>query len=228
MLLAIPVMAIALLCCSKNNVTSKNARIVNGNTVTYKGNTFEMDAPPEQTFSMIDPKTGKLDTFTFNSIPAPIKMNGQKIFSDKVDKAPVLKSGDNNSLIYAVIVKNKDLLEKLDDGVYRISVNNTVVGENGAILYYDWEGITNLKWDETKKTYVPVHPQNVKKEFEANIEQFVDNIQFAPAMKDGKPVVYVNGLLMPIRFIVKGHKATIIDDISTGMVAEPVEYSIIK
>lgn len=215
MLIAIPVLAITLVCCSKKNVVSdNNSRFVFGNKVTYKGNTFEMYAPPADTFTMQNPETGKVDTVSFQTLPAPVKMNGEQLLSGNVEKTPTLKEKANNTLIYGVFVKNKALLEKLDDGVYRISVNNTVVGKKGEVLYYDWDGITNIKWDEQKKGYVQVSPQDVKKEFDTNLDQFIDRLEFNPAQKDGQPVVYVNGLLMPIRLKVVGHKATMIDDVS--------------
>ncbi|MFA6150925.1 MAG: M56 family metallopeptidase [Chitinophagaceae bacterium] len=215
MLIAIPVMAIAFVCCSKKQTVTNNARVVLGNKVTYKGNTFEMYAPPADTVIMQNPETGKVDTLSFQALPSPVKMNGEKLLSGNVEKAPTLKEKENNTLIYGVFVKNKTLLEKLDDGVYRISVNNTVVGKNGEVLYYDWDGITNIKWDEQKKGYVPVMPQNVKSEFDANLDEFIDKLEFNPAQQDGKAVVYVNGLLMPIRLKVVGHKATMIDDVSS-------------
>ncbi len=215
MLIAIPVLAIALVCCSKKNVVSdKNSRFVFGNKVTYKGNTFEMYTPPSDTFTIQNPETGKLDTISIQALPSPVKMNGEQLLSGNVEKTPTLKEKANNTLVYGVFVKNKELLEKLEDGEYRISVNNTVVGKNGEVLYYDWDGITNLKWDEQKKGYAPVSPQNVKKEFDNNLDQFIDQLEFNPAQKNGQPVIYVDGLLMPIRLKVVGHKATIMDDFS--------------
>ncbi|MES2479561.1 MAG: M56 family metallopeptidase [Bacteroidota bacterium] len=216
MLVVLPVMALALMCCSKKKAITDNTRVVSGNIVTYKGNRFEMYAPPADTVTMQNAETGKVDTVSFQALPSPVKMNGEQLLSDKADKRPALKEKESNTLHYGVFVKNKELLDKLDDGQYRISINNTVVGKNGEVLYFDWEGITNALWDNEQKGYAPVTPLNVKKEIDASIEQFIDKLEFNPAMKGGQPVVYMNGLLMPIRIEVKNHKASVIDDIAAS------------
>jgi beta-lactamase regulating signal transducer with metallopeptidase domain len=191
MLLAIPVMVISVSCFSKD--VSDNKRVQNGNKVTFKGNVFELTTPPPDTVTIQDPTTGKWDTAMMQVDPFPTIMNHEKILTDKdVDEAPLSK----NSIEYYVkslFKGNKTLFNRLEDGEYYIYLNQFVVGSNGKVVYYKFDGIENRKYERLpgsgKQTSVPVKPQEVKNSIDQLINDLASGLVFDPAIKNGKDVV---------------------------------------
>ncbi len=205
-LLIIPVVGIAIMCFSKD-AFSDNKQAIDGNKVTYKGNTFELYAPPGDTVYIENPMTGKMEMKVMKIEPAPIKMNNiQLLTADDVEEIPVLKGTPDNRLMAGASGQNRALLEKLEDGEYRISVRQLVVGKEGEILYFKWDGIENTKWENGK--YLPTNPQNIKEEFDTRFERFVEKLEFHPAIKEGKPIVCSMYDLEPFTVVVKNHQVS--------------------
>ena len=148
MVVFIPLALVCIICFTRSGFPQ--AFIRNGNIVTYKGNTFELSKPHTDTQIITDPRTGREFTKYITLDPAPIKMNGQLILRE-VDKYPYFKGDDKN--LRAYLLKNlKNELSKLDDGTYRLDISSVLIGENGAIVYFDGPDIYNyLSNDEIEK-----------------------------------------------------------------------------
>jgi hypothetical protein len=215
-LLAIPVFALSIICFSKDAFSDGKMK-KEGNKIIFKGNVFELYAPPSDTSIINNPTTGKKDTLIISMDPYPIKMNEEELFSsDSVDERPVLKGTRDNMLVVGVFKNNETLLSKLDDGEYRYSVPQVVIGKGGELLYYIWEGLTNNKYqklpDSEEWGYVPATPASVKTEIDKKFDQFIANMKCHPAIKDGKAVNCSAGyeiLGEPIVIVVKNHVPTI-------------------
>ena len=215
-LLAIPVLAISLVCFSKDAFSDRKIK-KEGNTITFRGNIFELYTPPSDTVYIENPETKEREIKIYSMDPYPIKMNNEKIFSsDSVDERPVLKGIRDNMLIVGIFKDNEMLLSKLDDGEYRFSIPQVVIGKNGELLYYIWEGLTTNKFqklsNDEKWGYTPATPEKVKAQIDKKFDEFVANMKCHPAVKDGKAVNCYSGyetLGEPIEIVVKNHIASI-------------------
>jgi len=141
MLVFIPLALVCIICFSKNSFSQRFER--NGNTVTYRGNTFELSDAKYDTTSYLDPVTGKWHTTIIETTPAPITMNGKPIAKD-VDQKPVFTGSDKDLRDY--LLKNmKGELGKLNDGLYTLNISNIFVDENGRIVYFDYDNMKRSK-----------------------------------------------------------------------------------
>lgn len=207
-LLAIPVLFISLVCFSKDAFSDGKPKYdYEKNTVSYKGNTFELYAPPGDTMIAEDPVTGKKQMTVFELEPYPVKMNHKKLYSSQdVDEQAVLLGTKDNDLLLE-IKKNKELLNQLNDGEYRFTISQVVTSEKGRVLFYIWEGILSLEGGGGQ----PVEPQSVAEKINQNIDHFLSNLAFHPAKKNGKSVNFFAGNILgnSIVVTVKDHKANI-------------------
>lgn len=213
MLIAIPVVALSILCCSKDGL-SRDRKVQNGNLVTFKGNVFELKISKPDTVFVQDPATQEFSKpMMVVTIPFPIIMNGDTLPTvSTVDKMPVEKV-NGQDLLKKMFDDNEALFSKLDDGEYRIHINQIVVGANGKLLYYKYEGIehSQMVQDEQTKQWTarPVTPIDVKDRINDLVEAVINRMKFKPAMKNGKPVpcyteFYYNAT--PGAFTVKNHE----------------------
>ena len=144
MLVFMPLAVVCIVCFSKNSFSQKFEK--NGNTVTYKGNKFELSDPKQDTMSIIDPVTGKENTVVARLAPKPVKMNGKQIPAD-VDKQPYFTGSDDGLRAY-VLKRLRKELDKLDDGMYELDISNIVIDETGKIVYFDFAGVRGNKLDD--------------------------------------------------------------------------------
>ncbi|MFA6150926.1 MAG: M56 family metallopeptidase [Chitinophagaceae bacterium] len=191
MLIAIPVVALSILCCSKDGL-SRDRKVQNGNKVTFKGNVFELKISPNDTVMVEDLVTKELKTVIGTTVPFPIIMNGDTLPTVKtVDKVPVEKV-KGQELLEKMFAENVALFSKLDDGEYRVHINQVVVGANGKLLYYKYDGIehTRMVRDEQTKQWTarPVTPVDVKDRINDLVEAIINKMSFEPAIKNGKAV----------------------------------------
>lgn len=119
-------------CTSATHAEHKKVR--KGATIIYKSNVFEL-APAESATAQV--KGATLDSVV-------VTMNGEKILTDlEIEAAP---SGEEtiNSTLTKLINKNSGHFAKLGDGVYAIDIEQVVIGTNGRVLYYKFEGVHPL------------------------------------------------------------------------------------
>jgi len=209
----------ALMCAAffSQNVFSQ-AFIRDGNFVTYKGNRFELSKPTTDTQIILDPVTGSDRTLYIAGGDIPVKMNGRPI-PHAVDKYPHFKGNDKN--LRAYLLKNlKNELLQLDEGEYRLFVSDVLVGENGAIVYFDGLGIynylSNMGIAKGKREYTYSSPYDSSKISEKIMENvrkktslLLDNASlYTPGELNGKKVATwtTDDYMFWTPFKIKDHK----------------------
>src|SRR6185437_9671543 len=132
LLLTLPLVAICLLCFTKNSFSGQ--RKWHGDTVTYNGNTIET-AFPKDTMVMLNPTTGQnITKVTTLQVHRPTKLNGAKIYMSyeiPTGNTPANeKSTLTGDVLKEYLVDNlKSEFKNLSDGKYYIVINNVVVNE---------------------------------------------------------------------------------------------------
>lgn len=109
-------------------------KVRKGATIIYKSNVFEL-APVEGTTNNV--KGAKSDSFV-------VTMNGEKILTDQDIEAAPRGEETINSMLTTLINKNSGHFVKMGDGVYAIDIEQVVIGTNGRVLYYKFEGVHPL------------------------------------------------------------------------------------
>lgn len=214
-LLIVPVLAVSLLCCTKNGF-SDNKRKVEGNKVTYRGNVFEYNGRGADVLvNSPDESTGKTETFTVSIDPYVVKMNGQKLLTDSdVDRKPVVKGGRQSPLIEP-LRKLQPLFNQLNDGVYEILIKDIVVGKDGSLAFYTFNGLETVMHQQNPTTKewgsLPILPVSVKNELNEKIDAIVLGMEFDPAIEGGQKVdCYASMALGDFIVVeVKNHASTI-------------------
>ena len=141
MLVFVPLAVVCIVCFSKNGFSQKFEK--NGNTVTYKGNKFELSGPLADTISLTDPVTGKEKTMITKRDPVPVSMNGVTV-QTKVDKPAYFKESETNLRAYLLKHLKKEL-ENLKDGNYSLNISDVVVDEHGKVVYFKYADMRRSK-----------------------------------------------------------------------------------
>ena len=201
MLVFAPVALVCFLCFTKNVFSQRFQR--NGNIVTYRGNSFEYgDKPRFDTFTLIDPTTGKESGKVTKRDPVPEKMNGSKIYKTNELTTQPQSYAQNGSIPDYLFRNLSQYLDKLPDGTCRLDINNIIIDPKGKIVYYEGIGISR--------------PSNMKAlEMNNLLEDKIDAIfHNAPTLKPGKVnnknvAVLTDILFMAYEIEVKDHHSTV-------------------
>ena len=180
-LLAVPLLLLCLVCFTKN-AFSDGKREMKGNTLSYRGNVFEMLTFPNDTVMVEDPLTAEWTMMIATRAPKPVRLNGKQIFTaDEVDNEPELT--DNNIRKY--IMKNiSDDLPRLGDGEYTMFISNIVMNTEGEIVLFDYDGIREYYTAQIKTTNA-----KQKKSIDSKIAKLIHNVpRLKPAMLNGNAV----------------------------------------
>jgi len=221
LLLVVPLTLICLLLFTNNSFSAKFEK--QGNIVKYRGNTIELSPPSiPDTVTVIDAVTGKQNMVVTRKNPNPIKLNGKKIYtSDDVNVkmkmgAPATNKADiDGGAIKEYLLSNmKNEIAKLDDGNYVLHLDNIVLDENGAIVYYEYNGITGAKPfaqappGQEGMNKAPKVSKAVANEFEKKTGILIDNApRHGAAYFNGNAVPYLlNTIAFWNSFTVKNHK----------------------
>jgi len=214
LLLVLPLTVVCLLLFTENSFSAKFSR--QGNIVKYRGNTIELSQQlPPDTVIVLDPSTGKQRMLVTTLNPRPIKLNGGKIYtSDDLDVKNTLgepathKSSFSYDGIKEYLLSNlSSELSKLEDGSYMLSVNNVVINEDGAIVYYEYGGLRG-----TSNSYPPKpHPEVDSATSDAigkRVGELMDNApKHDAAHYKGNAVPFlITGVVFLNPFQVKNHK----------------------
>lgn len=194
MLIVFPLIALSVFMFSKTAL-SDNKKIKNGNKLTYRGNVFEMTSQ-EIEFEVPNTETGLKEKIVAQIDPFPIKINNQKIYSDKeVQIAPKIDK-DIFSHMKDVFEEHKGLFDKLEDGTFRIRIGDIVVDEQGKVVYSNFQGIDNQQSVQDPLTKIwsqkPLTTEEAieaKKQIDKLIEEKILSLQFEPATLNGKNVI---------------------------------------
>jgi hypothetical protein len=201
MALFMPLALVCIFCFSKNSFSKKFDK--KGNIVTYRRNTFEYGEKPRfDTFTLVEPVTGKTATKVTKRDPLPEKMNGNKIYSTDELTAQPQSYAQNGSLVDHVFRKLSKDFGKLPDGTFRLDINNIIIDEHGKIVYYEGIGLCRATNNDAYK---------MKEAIANRIDEVLNN---APNLKPGKVGKNNVAVLSDISFMmyeveVKDHQATI-------------------
>lgn len=179
MLLVVPLVLVSTLCFTKNAI-SGDKKIFKGNTVTYKGNVFELSEKMHDTIMVEDPVTGKMLMKIAEREPQPIKMNGQQIY-DYLEVGPKVQGLKLREYFRNAIMDESDLLIRMG---YNFRLFDVVIDEKGRVVYYTFSGLY-------KSYNARELPEKEIKRINKKIETVLKDIEATPAMLDGKPVPYL-------------------------------------
>ena len=184
MLAFIPVAVVSLLCFSQNVFSQRFEQ--NGNMVTFMGNKVELSQPSRDTIEIEDPVTGQRSVKVMEVPSAPIKLNGAKIYNpDEVNAKPAYV-GSNGSLWRSVMKGLRDNLLPLGNGEYVLNVNNFVVNESGAIVYFKYLNVTRI--EDNKQNMSAISPAMQQRIEQLVTRQLVSANGLQPAVHNGKEV----------------------------------------
>ncbi|MGN6567808.1 MAG: hypothetical protein ACTHJ0_07645, partial [Flavipsychrobacter sp.] len=214
MLLALPLTVICLLLFTKSGFSAKFDK--QGNIVKYEGNTIELKKELRDTIITVNPKTGKNDTAIAVRESYPLKLNGEKIYTmydsnikmKYHESAELVSSKYAESIVEYLLNNLNSELEKLDDGGYRLGINNVVLDQKGKIVYYEYSGIVTAS-DTIPDEKLPKANKEVSAEVGRKIGALLNNYPTRnPAHLKGKGVpflLYYTPEFLNI-FTVKNHK----------------------
>ena len=157
MLVFIPLALVCLVCFSKSTFSQRFKK--NGNIVTYRGNKIELSETLRDTMTLIYPVTGQETIKIVQLDPHPIKLNGKKIIEPS-DGDPAY-TGSEKDLRNYLLLNMKHELGKLDNGSYRLDIDNIVIDENGKIAYFDFHEMKRSKTTDEVKEITPQPASNI-------------------------------------------------------------------
>lgn len=158
------------------------SRIQNGNSTTYKGNTFQWSEPSVDSIQVIDPVSGEQLFMTKENPPVIVKANDAPVYtSEEVNLSAMDREGNRgvtSDLTQALLHRRSEI----PDSIVHIQLRNVVLSPKGKIVYYEAFYSTDKeksarKWFTTHAVLDPM--------LEAIVE---DSEAWEPAFKDGKPV----------------------------------------
>jgi hypothetical protein len=167
------------------NTHADNKKVRKGSAIIYKNNVFELG--PDTAKSASAASNSGTQSMKGSKDSLPVTMNGEKILTDAdISAAP---SGEEtmNTIITNLFNKNKGTFKQLGDGEYFINVKHVVVGRNGRIQYYKFDGIQPVSKGKP-----------VNKKAQAIVNQLIDDmlasdeILFEPANRGGLRVTCIS------------------------------------
>lgn len=132
----------------KDSFVRFDTAIKKNQTITYKGNVFELWSLPTDTIYIEDPFTGGQEMLLKGIDSFPIKMNSSPIAQTKELQSIALPERSLDEYFIDLVSQNESVFNLLPDGEYSIKPRHFVVNETGQIVYYKFEGIqTNRQLD---------------------------------------------------------------------------------
>ncbi len=175
MLVLAPVIIVSVVFFSNTGFSQKFEQ--NGNTISYKGNKFEMSPAMHDTIAIVDPVTGVERTMVTTLDPKPITMNGNKIYnSNELNKKTTFNIKEASIKEYLMNQIGKKL-SQLPNGYYNMQVSNIVIDEKGKLVFYTFNGLTKMHIDKNDQAAIPVVMKN---EIDKNIHNALNNLEGTP------------------------------------------------
>ncbi len=113
--------------------------IHHGNTITYRGNVFEMDSPTD-TIPYIDSATGNEYIKIIHYDTMAVKMNGKKIYAHtQLSSEPRALAG-SDALELFIFKRIAGELEQMADGSYELDMS-IVTDPKGKLVFYYYNGM---------------------------------------------------------------------------------------
>jgi hypothetical protein len=160
--------------------------------------------------------TGLIKMQQVRSDTVPVAINNKPIFGN--DPQHFLPSGDMNYTVPSLTGREVDLdaylfsklhkeLERLENGSYIIDIKHVVIDEQGAIAYYESNGIKLFMGTNQPK---PLINDDVRAAIDRGVVDAINaQLKFVPALKNGKPVP-VRLSIGNYQIDVRDHKAMLV------------------
>jgi beta-lactamase regulating signal transducer with metallopeptidase domain len=174
-------------------------------------------APLPDSFPAKNWVTGEITMMPVPLDTIPVAINGRPIYGDEAKYkfvqpspgyAPPAYNGPEKDPEHYLFSSLKNDLEKLENGLYTLNINNVVLDNNGRIAYYEYEGLIARPYGGR---LVPAIPNDLRNSINAKTTGILDGeINFAPVkVKDGKPV-NVRLQLNTYEIEIRNHKAKLV------------------
>lgn len=165
-----------------------------------------------------DRMTGEMVTKPVPTEVVPVAINGEPvlgnerkydIFDDWEEYNPPVYTGSTADIGTYLFTNLKASFNKLDDGVYRLGVNNLVVNDKGELAYYIHSGIAAdyAPWEKA-----PVIDNSISVAIDKKLTTLLSSkINFEPATNKDGETIHARVSMQNYIVEVKGHKAKLID-----------------
>jgi hypothetical protein len=182
----------------------------NGNTVTYRGNKFEIGRPENDTTDVVDPVTGQEMRHIKVHDPSPQQMNGTQIYQAWAVSSLAEMPALHDPLEIYVLKRLAPEFEQLPDGDYFIDTRNIVVDRQGKIVFYEYQGITTTASNETGTGVFDI-PVATKAVVEKKIDRlFRSAYKMTPARSGDRTVlICTDQLFGDYKIVVSAHSTSI-------------------
>lgn len=128
------------------NAFAEGKKVKKGSLITYKGNVIQLGPDSKKdTVYYKNPKTGNREMKITAADSIPVLINGEKILTDlEISAAP---SGEESILgmLVKLINKNQPAFDQLANGNYLININQVIIGRNGRVQFYKFDGIKSAE-----------------------------------------------------------------------------------
>jgi BlaR1 peptidase M56 len=206
MLVFLPVAVICLLFFTKYGFSQQFTQ--HGNKIAYRGNSFELSKPGIDTFTLIDPVTGKEMIKYVQVQPKPISMNGRKIYTNNELTTPPQPYATDGLMEDHLLKGLTKELDQMPNGTYALDIYYIVFDEKGKVVFYKTDGLHNANDYNDKAKNVP---EGLKKAINKKVDQLLhDAPAVQPGTLKGKNVISKSEIsLSNYKITVKDHKTTI-------------------
>lgn len=199
-LFIIPIMLTATLCFTQLNSVF-GQRVVDGNKITYNGNTFEKMVGETDTVMIQDPVTGEIQTMLTTREGPIYKVNGNNIIYQYYyhNAQPVEITKAKNKIKAAVSNTISDQLSQMQrmkdfqSTTFNYSIGQIVIDQNGRIIYYELLNLFAIKPSDdfnTSSKRVDI-PKDLSTQIEQKIVNVLQDINADIMYQDGKATPYV-------------------------------------
>jgi len=178
--LFVPLMIVVSLLFN-NNVKSQNNIITDESDsarfnlqYVVRGNTFDMNPGITDSIQVMDPATGQTIMYAHHEEPYPLKINGEKIYQEGLDKNAKFKNSNES---VDEFITNKILKQLINKGVnhkFRATINY-VISKNGKVVFCDVFIDQSVKIDDKAKIDIEKKIKSV----------CYDEMEFEPATLNG-------------------------------------------
>jgi hypothetical protein len=162
---------------------SPDSKIKKGNITFYRGNTFEWAQEAVDSVIVEDPVSGERGYQTSSHSLGIVRVNQEEVFPESEASIPAQYRAHAVDFSSYLTQELKSRSTVIPDSVAQIQIINLVVDKKGKIIYYDVLYLNEYMHGRSLGGFSsnPV--------LDPIIEKIVDNSgNWAPAMKDGKPV----------------------------------------
>lgn len=218
-LLIAPILLISMLCFTNNAFPWQAEPKRDGNKVTYNGNVIEYSEPSKSdTVDVVNSETGEPGKVITRREAMPIMLNGEKVYHDGELKYAHnvgryrKKSAFTDQAIKEYLLHNMQKeIRKLDDGDYRLLIEDVVIDKHGDIVYFKFGGMFKVLKSDGVRSEIAAVPDKIEKVFARKTASLLNNApSHEPAIYDSKEVHSVLSSTWAFRqpFTVKDKKLT--------------------